>query len=239
MRDFNSIFQGKLSLPEAIISRGSAEWRGGRRGLGEAAPGAHPAEAQAGEHQGECILNDSRSSLNSPVVNQLTALLSVLPFKFVRTATLDNIQERELWSCFYSTKIQKLCLSANKVFSPTLLPQWPAGTAMRLSLLQQWPEYLSRKDLRSIMPGSGPLIINSVEWQLGAAKWTCDFFQSSPNCIRFSVLCRAWRKCYTINNTMCTLLNFPPGQGWRSQCCAGDLPPRVQPRLPCVRRRRP
>ena len=156
MWDFNSIFQGKLSLLEAVISRGSAEWRGGRRGLGEAAPGAHPAEAQAGEHQGECILNDSRSGLNSPDMKQLTALLSVLPFNFVRTATLDNIQERELWSCFYSTKIQKLCLSANKVFSPTLLPQWPAGTAMRLSLLQQWPEYLSRKDLRSIMPGSGP-----------------------------------------------------------------------------------
>ena len=38
---------------------------------------------------------------------------------------------------------------------------------------------------------------------------------------------------------MCTLLNFPPGQGWRSQCCAGDLPPRLQPRLPRVRRRRP
>ena len=33
-------------------------------------------------------------------------VLSVLPFNFSKTATLDNIQERELWSCFHSTKNQ-------------------------------------------------------------------------------------------------------------------------------------
>ena len=45
----------------------------------------------------------------------------------------------------------------------------------------------------------------------------------------------------TVQNTtnVSTLSNFPPGQGWRGQRGSGDLPPRVQPRIPRVRRGRP